>query len=913
MTEIVERDSVLDLLADQLDTAVAGCGRVVSVTGPVGIGKSALLGAFADRVLEHGALPITARGCATEQQLPLGLFNQLLYDAPLPPADRQRVLDLLREGTRGLALTRPDQDGGHLEGHLTHALCAELLALAERYPLAILIDDVQHADRASLVCLAYLSRRLRFAQMMLVLTHATEEGTADNLLHDDLLLSPYATTAQVLPLSRNGLAAMAAELTGPADAERFATRWHTLSGGNPSLVVGLLNDHAAGLVEETDEVAVGEGYGKSILTCLQRGERWVMEVARALAIQSDPDVAGRLIDIDGALVRQAIRALEIRGVLCEGQYRHPVARDAVVADIDGQVLARLHRQAASLAYERGAEPAVVAEHLVRSNGLSESWVVSVLEDAARKALREGHVEPGLAYLRLAGRECRDKVRRNEIMTMLLQAEARINPAMSGDLLTQLTTGMNHGQLRGDDAAVVVNALLWHGRFGDAQEMLRRLGAAAEGDDRPVPAEVAINQQWLRSTYPGLRESRPAPAPAGSVPAVRRYTALKLLADLLENGPTGAGVEAIERTLRASHLGDNTIDTIESSLLTLIYSDRSEDAVAWCDVFAEEANRRQEPARQARMASLRAEISLRLGDLSGAVQRARSALQIIPPRSWGVVVGAPLSTLIVAGTALGHQDEVQAWLDQPVPEAMFQTRFGLTYLQARGRYSLSTGHPNLALRDFTRCGELMKEWGFDTPSLVAWRLDAAEAHIAAGRAHQAAPMVEEQLNASAQLPRVRGIALRLLAATSLPRHRPMLLRQSGDLLQGTGDRYELARSLTALTEAFEALGEFRRAAVISRRAQALAEECDIRLRTQERPAPRDAATGPASLLSDAERRVAALAAVGYTNREISSKLFITLSTVEQHLTRIYRKLNVTSRASLPANLDVTRPVEATEQA
>ncbi|MFD2349914.1 helix-turn-helix transcriptional regulator [Nonomuraea ferruginea] len=44
-------------------------------------------------------------------------------------------------------------------------------------------------------------------------------------------------------------------------------------------------------------------------------------------------------------------------------------------------------------------------------------------------------------------------------------------------------------------------------------------------------------------------------------------------------------------------------------------------------------------------------------------------------------------------------------------------------------------------------------------------------------------------------------------------------------------------------------------------------------------------------------MAALAADGYSNREISGKLFITVSTVEQHLTRIYRKLNVSRRRDL----------------
>ena len=47
-----------------------------------------------------------------------------------------------------------------------------------------------------------------------------------------------------------------------------------------------------------------------------------------------------------------------------------------------------------------------------------------------------------------------------------------------------------------------------------------------------------------------------------------------------------------------------------------------------------------------------------------------------------------------------------------------------------------------------------------------------------------------------------------------------------------------------------------------------------------------------------QRVASLAALGYTNREISKKIYITVSTVEQHLTRIYRKLDVKGRGDLP---------------
>jgi DNA-binding CsgD family transcriptional regulator len=60
-----------------------------------------------------------------------------------------------------------------------------------------------------------------------------------------------------------------------------------------------------------------------------------------------------------------------------------------------------------------------------------------------------------------------------------------------------------------------------------------------------------------------------------------------------------------------------------------------------------------------------------------------------------------------------------------------------------------------------------------------------------------------------------------------------------------------------------------------------------------PAPRTSLDG----LTAAERRVAELARDGRTNREIADSLFLTVSTVEQHLTRVYRKLDLAGRSDL----------------
>ena len=55
--------------------------------------------------------------------------------------------------------------------------------------------------------------------------------------------------------------------------------------------------------------------------------------------------------------------------------------------------------------------------------------------------------------------------------------------------------------------------------------------------------------------------------------------------------------------------------------------------------------------------------------------------------------------------------------------------------------------------------------------------------------------------------------------------------------------------------------------------------------------------PLEALTPSERRVAALAAEGQSNREIAQSLFLTVKTVETHLSSAYRKLDIRSRRDL----------------
>jgi DNA-binding CsgD family transcriptional regulator len=361
------------------------------------------------------------------------------------------------------------------------------------------------------------------------------------------------------------------------------------------------------------------------------------------------------------------------------------------------------------------------------------------------------------------------------------------------------------------------------------------------------------------------------------------------------------------------LDDRSAESILAALTTLVYLDRSGRAAAWCDtLLGPDAAERLAPTWQALFAAIRAEAAVRRGDLAAADRYACAALTEISPQSWGVAIGAPLSALLAASVDMGRYREAGDQLAQPVPDALLQTTFGLHYLHARGRYALAVDLPHAALADFQACGDLMARWGVTSPAVVPWRTDAAYALLRVGEAREARDLIQRQLRATRDgFPRARGAALRALAQTTDLRQRRNILREAVDVLQTCGDDLELARALADLSRTHYALGESNTARLMLRRAHHLSQECQAEpLRRSLQPSQAEPSGEPglagvdgdsAQQLSDAERRVAVLAAQGHTNREIARRLYITISTVEQHLTRIYRKLNVNRRADLPTGL------------
>ncbi|MFS1302289.1 AAA family ATPase [Streptosporangium longisporum] len=894
MGEDVQRHE-MTTLRELLDEAVAGRGRVAMVTGAIATGKSALLYGLGEHAFGHDALLLAATGSPAESALPLGVLSQLVHGASMTEPDRATAVGLLREGARAHPEDAPAGERADLL--VVDALCAVLLELSERRPLLVVVDDLHHADRVSQLCLSHLARRIAYARVMLAFS--VPDAHTLGGLHAEMQRRPHYRAIRLGHLSPEEVTRLAS-----GDAGATPERWHALTGGNRLLVDALLEDHRTG-------DGRGERYAEAVLACLHRAGDDTSRVARALAVLGEAGLVPRLLGENDTVVVRAVQDLTRAGLLDGGRFRDEAARSAVLAGLDEHERVDLYRRAAELAYRDGAPVPVVAGHLLRAGQAAEPWALPVLEEAAARALRQDGVESAIEYLVLALRSCRDERRRARIATVLVRAKWRIDPGTLAGHLAELTEALRRGHLTGGDAVVLAKALLWHGHADDARDVLAHLRRLQELD-RDAVAELAVAHAWFRSSCPSFLPHLPeltdeqAGGAAHSLSADRRTESADALVRALTGGPLPETAAAAERILRGSRLDEMSMDTVESALLALTYTGRADLAAPWCDSFITEAVSRRAPSRQARLSAIRAEIGLRRGDPAAAAADAQRALELIPPDSWGVAVGGPLGSLLLAGVAMGRQEEFLPPLTRPVPEAMLETRFGLQYLHGKGRFHLAAGQARQALRDLRLCGELMVEWRLDSAEFIAWRLDAAQALIALDEVREARLLVEEQLARSGGSGRVQGMALRVLAATADKRHRVMLLRQSAELLQQGGDRYELARSLTGLTRAYHAVGEFRRAAVLGRRARALAQECQAGALSRMLPDDSDGAwagelPGARPPLSDAERRVATLVADGYSNREVAAQLFITVSTVEQHLTRVYRKLSVARRADLPEPL------------
>lgn len=916
---LLEREKHRALLRSLVGECLTGRGQVVLVEGVAASGRTALLDEAVDDAERAGLTAMRASCSPMEKDLAGSVLSQLLHSIPAP---------------------------GELADHAApgyHEFCLQILRLAERGPLVLAVDDMHHADAESARCLLYLARRLGAARVLLLVTCQRDEDQPPHAFIDELRGMPGTHQLDVKPLTRSGTAALLAERLGElAGTPGLAAEFHRISGGNLRLLHALVEDCRACDGIDRDRVTVG-GYGAAVVALLRRWEPAVMRTAQVLAVlggRGTPDRAARLAGLDqeaetraeaptGAAVERATATMTAAGVLLDGLLPHPAAREAVLATVTGSERAVLNQRAARLLHTLGEAAPTVACHLAASRRPVEPWAVGVLAEAAEQELLAGGNARAARYLELAHEACRGPAERATVLAKLSEAEWQCGPSAAARHLTSLVAAARTGDLGPDHLPGLVRQLLWHGRHSDARSVLDRLRDAA-ASDAPLAHEVRNLDAWLAFSHPQHAHRRvpsPASAPFGDPQAARTISALPgsdpwlaLAASLCEQLVSGRADDragSLERSLHNIRPHGNTPwahETTALALLGLIDLGRYDLVLERCAALSESGDAEQSPTWHAMLAARSAEALLRRGDLAGALRDAQRALTLLPSHAWGVTIGHPLGTLLTAAVRLGDVEAADRYLAFSPPEAMFQSHHGLHYLHARGEYHLAAQRTYAALSDFLACGDLVQALGLEAAPPVPWRTSAAQAWLRLGNNDRAHRMVREQLACSDMADgggASRGRSLRTLAAISSPERRPQLLLEAVELFEQRGEQYEQARVLADLGYAYSALADSRRARTTLRRARYLALSCGAAPLCEELLAFEGASdlSSPCeeddgTRLTESERRVAHLAVLGYTNREIAAKLYITASTVEQHLTRVYRKLDIKRRKDLPADLGIT---------
>ncbi|WP_161624849.1 AAA family ATPase [Streptomyces spectabilis] len=935
---VVERDEEFSIMEGMLGVTVAGQGGALLVSGAAASGKTALLRAFGARAQAAGALLLQATASDAERDMPLGVMGQLLLGAELPDVDTTRaarLVDLVAVTvpTRRARVTLP----ATVVNAITE-LGGIVLEKAKERPVVLIIDDVHHADPYSLEGLLYLARRLDASRILMLLGESGSglsgnTGSGAARFHMDLLRVAGCRNIRLGPLTRRGVAEMAVSFGGHEQrwwgTRPLVAELHRIGGGNPLLTRALIEDGRgpgagsggpAGLVP-------GEAYEQAVTMCLFRSDTALRNTAWALAVLGPHAAHAELAEVLGVSRESAYRsldALRAGGLLGSDWFRHEASRAAVLRSMEPGHRAHLEARAAEVLHEHGRAATEVVRHLVQAGPVDAVWALPTLLEAAERALADDEVGLALACLRVARDSCADERRSLEIRAALTRAAWRVNPATAAQHLPALTAGALAGRVSTRHAAELVGHLLWFGQVDQATAVLRaaeKSRAAGAAPGAGTPHRLDDVRLWLAYEYPGL--PRPArvsgEASWGAGPARSAHERAATLVRAVLDGAGDDVVVRAEQILQGTRLDDGTVPALVVALNSLILADRLDKAAYWCETLFKEATARGVPMWQAQLASVKARVEVRLGGLAAADRSAHTAIALVPAEGWGVALAAPVAVAVYAETALGRLDDAAAHLCVPVPEMAFHTPDGLVYLWARGHYYLAAGRPYAALDDFRTCGDLMTCWDLDLPGLVPWRTDAAQAQLALGDERRAHDLAEEQLAlVGPGTAWTRGVSLRVLARTLAPARRPPLLEEAVEILRETGHRLELARATDELARAHRELGGAGQARSLARKAQQLARECGVPAPAAPRPADTGTPRGgdgawatpgggrPAEL-SDAELRVATLAARGHTNRQIADKLFITISTVEQHLTRAYRKLDVQRRTDLTEKI---RPAAGT---
>jgi DNA-binding CsgD family transcriptional regulator len=896
----VGRAAELARVAEVMAAAEAGQPWLVAIDGDPGVGKTALVrrclaGASGWRVL-------AARASQVEADLDFGLIEQLLRAAGAPFPEFGQV----------------GHDGSAVSSFAVGARFLEVAGdLQAHGPVAIVIEDLQWADRKSVEALTFMLRRLSVDPVVAVVTY---RGTGDRL--DDAAQRLLSSVEHRLRLwlgglNRDEVASLATALAGPVN-EEVARRLYRGTGGHPLYLRTVLSEGSGFDPQTPGRLALPRSLSAAIgeqLGGLPSQSRVILEMLAVLNLRLPLAQLGHAAQI--ASPSAAIEPAVAAGLVdwwpeepsCPVAIRHLLVRDAIYAAMTVTRRRTLHSRAASVVGE-----AASWEHRVAALDQPDEPLAAQLEQLASEEAGDGRLALAATHLQWASDispALADRERRllTAALHLMLVEESRglalremveaagFSPLRScvlgamafssgqlADAERQFTTAL--AQARADPgrqplAAMIANRLAsTYTLLGDGEKVVA-FGRQALGSGTLDPAaasrtrtRIAIGASQVAGPRAGLAElghvdADPARVNVIDVDGLSYRGMLRLLA-----GELRPAIEDLTASLALARQGA----TLTLGLRAYFYLAMAQYlAGAWDDVLltAEQGLSAAtiHPRRFDRPLVHLAAASVPAG--RGAVDEAERHARLAEEAAERVDYGqerlfAGVARALVcqaAGDYLGMADALGLWQDAATLDGRSRV-WGVLWRPLLAEGLAGSGQLDRAAAVLGQLRAENGEASYLAPAL-AWlegwlaeqRGDLDEARLIYGRGEDAA------------------------AGPHSPVHTARLLLAHGRLLRRTGHRREAIERLRRAGDVYRAL----RATPFIARVEEELTACNL----PSRPAQEQSVLA----LTSRETEVAHLVGKGMSNPEIAAELYISRKAVEYHLGNVYAKCGLRGRQQL----------------
>jgi DNA-binding CsgD family transcriptional regulator len=881
---------------------------VLRLQGEPGIGKTAVWHEVVRRARARDFRVLSCRPAETETRFALSALADLLelvesdQYAALPPPQRHALeVALLRVDPRG---SGPDPRA------LATAVRSLLVNVSAGGQLLVAIDDAQWLDHDTAGILQFVLRRLAGTRMGWLIAGRPSEP--DWAADGGLVAVEAQTLVRLGPLALPAIHQMLRHRMRESLSRPVLRRVYQMSAGNPLLALEVMRT----LDAPVPSVGAPPGLSYGLREVLAGRIPELSPAARAALLS-----AAALSHPTVELVEQASSAAALAAAEETGLVRVEAGRVAFTHPLYASVVygaaARLERRELHLRLAGLVSDAEErARHLARATSRPDEDVAQTLEDGAGLARSRGAWESAADLFERAYALTPAGPRSAQLRRGITAAECRVRAgerARARELLADILAHALTPPLRSEALRLLAEISYSDEHVAESRRLFEEALRYADNPRQVIAIELGLSalSGQLADPGAGARHASRALAQAeavGDKPLLASALALSTMYDYL----TGRGVswEKMQRAL-ALEAGDPIMplflhpDVINA--LLLLYVGRHAEARDGLAGVWSAARDRGDESDLAFIGLWRSWLESRSGDFTAALALAEEAMALASltgseSTQWHLVAQRALTHAYRGDTAAALRDCAEAATRLDVPWV------AVWVAAARGTLELARGDPRAAWAACEAVTAAIERDGLGEPVTAIFLPDAIEALVATGALDRAERLADALEARGRELDRAWALATggRCRALLRAARGDLPGARQALDGALAQHDRLDLplerARTLIVGGGIERRARRPARARALLEQAHATCERTGAALwaqRSQQELGKLTARRSPGGELTDAERRVAQASARGLTNREVAAALFLSPKTVEAHLSRIYRKLGIDSRAALGA--------------